>query len=224
MLWLKDKYQEEFAKIAVKEHLPKGYLLDNAYIYYLQSGFCVLGHTSERGDEKVLVYFREKALMGFLPYLIKNIDDREFAEESFPTGEYFIKTRSACDVLKVEGEHFFSVVDKTPALYRTILCTLTQNYANIIDLLTRIINKSAPVRVCRIIEEFKIEEQGQIVLPRYLTYYDIGIFASLHVITVTKIFKALLREQIIRRAGRTVIICQAERINEIANEQIELRY
>ncbi len=224
MLWLKDKYQAEFAKIAVRERLPKAALLDNRYIYYLQSGFCVLGHTSELGDEKILLYFREKALMGFLPYLIKNIGEQDVVEDSFPTGEYFIKTRTVCQVLKVEGDYFFSLLDKTPQLYRTILCTLTQNYANIIDLLTRIINKPAPVRVCRVIEEFKTPDAGRIILPPYLTYYEIGIFTSLNVITVSKIFKDLLQEKIISKQGRTVIIEHPNQITQIATETRDLRY
>jgi len=225
MLWLKDKYQEDIAKVAVKERLPKGAILDSACVYYLQNGFCVLNHLSDEGEEKTIVYFKEKSLMGFIPFLLKNlVDDNDETEGAFLPDEYFIKTRSVCDVLKIEGDRFFSLLEKSPNLNRTVLCTLTQNYINTIELLSQIINKSASVRVCRIICEFRQDQEGKRILSPYLTYYDIGIFTALHVITVTKVFKALFTSHILSKTGRLIVIEQEDRLIDIAEGRVELTY
>lgn len=224
MLWLKDRYQEEFAKISTRERLPANSVLSEDHIYYLLTGVCMLGHISEQGEEKILVYFKDKALMGFLPYLVKHVGADEPYLDLFSTGEYFIKTRSPCDVMKVDGDRFFSMLDKSPHLYRTLLCSLTQNYANMLLLSTRIINQPAPVRVCRVVLEFMGLENSRLVLPRHLTYYDIGIFTSLHVITVTKVFRALLNAGIVSRKGRTVTIERKDLLSDIANGLMDLSY
>jgi CRP-like cAMP-binding protein len=170
MFWFKENHKEEFAKISTRERLPSNVVLSVDYVYYLLAGVCMLCHVSERGDEKILVYFREKALMGFLPYLVKHVGANDQNRDLFSTGEFFIKTRSPCDVMKVDGDRFFSLLDKSPHLYRSLLCSLTQNYANLLLLSTRITNQPAPVRVCRVILEFISLENDRLVLPRHLAY------------------------------------------------------
>lgn len=225
MLWLKHDYQEDIAKIAVKERLPKGVILDPACIYYLQQGFCVLNHLSDDGEEKSIVYFQEKSLMGFMPFLLKSlVDENDEAEGEFRSDEYLIKTRSICDVLKVKGDRFFSMLEKSPRLYRTVICTLSQNYLNIIELLSQIINKPAPVRICRIILEFRKRQERRLVLLPHLTYYDIGIFTALHIITVTKVFKALFKAQILSKVGRLIVIKQEDVLVNIVEGRFELDY
>jgi len=224
MFWFQENHKEEFAKISTRERLSSNVVLSVDHVYYLLAGVCALAHLSERGDEKILVYFRPKALMGFLPYLVKHVGANDQNGNLFSTGEYFIKTRSRCDVLKVDGDRFFSLLDKSPHLYRSLLCSLTQNYANLLLLSTRITNQPAPVRVCRVILEFSSLENHRPVLPRHLTYYDIGTFTGLHVITVTKVFKALLDSGIVSKEGRKVIIEQEARLADIANGIEELPY
>ena len=225
MLWLKHDYQEDIAKIAVKERLPKGVILDPACIYYLQQGFCVLNHLSDDGEEKSIVYFQEKSLMGFMPFLLKSlVDENDEAEGEFRSDEYLIKTRSICDVLKVKGDRFFSMLEKSPRLYRTVICTLSQKYLNIIKLLSQIINKPALVRICRIILEFRKRQERRLVLLPHLTYYDIGIFTALHIITVTKVFKALFKAQILSKVGRLIVIKQEDVLVNIAEGRFELDY
>lgn len=226
MLWPPDTCQKEFARIAQREQLAKGVLLDSRNIYYLEAGCCTLGHSSEEGGERILLYFKENSLIGFLPYLIQDMGKVELRADQFAASEYFIKTRSPCQLLKMRGSQLFTLLEKFPRLYKTILYSLTRNYTNIIDLLTRVLNRPAAVRVCRIIEEFKEKEKGgdQLVLAPYLTYYDISIFTNLHVITVTKIFRALLREGIIVKRGRTVVIANEEAIRAIVDEGDVLCY
>ena len=225
MLWLKHDYQEDIAKIAVKERLLKGVILDPACIYYLQQGFCVLNHLSEDGEEKTIVYFQEKSLMGFMPFLLKSlVEESDETEGEFRPDEYLIKTRSACDVLKVDGDRFFSMLEASPRLYRTVICTLSQNYLNTIELLSQIINKPAAVRICRIILEFRQRQEKRLVLLPHLTYYDIGIFTALHIITVTKVFKALFTGQILSKVGRLIVIEQEDVLVDIAGGKYELDY
>lgn len=225
MLWLKHDYKEDIEKIAVKENLPKGVILDPSCIYYLQQGFCVLNHVSDDGEEKTIVYFRETSLMGFMPFLLKSlVNDEEEAEGEFLPDEYLIKTRCVCEVLKVDGDRFFSMLEKSPRLFKTLLCTLSQNYLNTIELLSQIINKSAPVRVCRIILEFRQRREKRLVLLPHLTYYDIGIFTALHEITVTKVFKSLFKAHILSKNGRRVVIEREDMLVDIAEGRYELDY
>ncbi|GAB6190851.1 Crp/Fnr family transcriptional regulator [Desulfocastanea catecholica] len=225
MLWLKHDYQEDIARIAVKERLPKGVILDPACIYYLQQGLCVLNHLTDDGEEKSIVYFQEKSLMGFMPFLLESlVDDNDETEGEFLSDEYLIKTRSVCDVLKADGDRFFFMLEESPRLYRTVICTLSQNYLNTIELLSQIINKSAPVRICRIILEFRRRQERRLVLLPHLTYYDIGIFTALHIITVTKIFKALFTAQILSKVGRLIVIEQEDMLIDIAKGKFELDY
>jgi CRP-like cAMP-binding protein len=67
-------------------------------------------------------------------------------------------------------------------------------------------------------------ENDRLVLPRHFTYYDIGPVTGLHVITVTKVFNALLRAGIISKEGRKVLIEQEGRLADIANGMEELPY
>ncbi|MFV0438573.1 MAG: Crp/Fnr family transcriptional regulator [Desulfopila sp.] len=212
-------------KISVRERLPKGALLDPDCIYYLQQGLCVLNHIGDDGGEKTILYIQEMSLMGFMPFLVKSlVDERQQAERKTLSNEYFIKTRCECDVLKVDGDRFFAMLEKSPRLFKTVLGTLCQNYSNTMELLSKIINKSAPVRVCRMILEFRQWQKDRLVLLPHLTYYDIGIFTALHVITVTKIFKALFAERILSKSGRLVVIERQEVLLDIVDGTYQLNY
>ncbi len=223
-LWLKNTIQNELAEIASAETVKRNTTLKSDYIYYLQSGLCLLEHISERGDSNVLLYFKEKSLMNFLPCLLKYTGENMFKSPPLDTEEYFIRSCTSCHLLKIESTALLSQLEKKPHLSLILIRALTQNYVNTLCLSTCITNQPAAIRISRIILEFSMQKEDRMMFPRHFTYNEISIFASLHVITVTKIFKALFREHIISKTGRQIFIERKEELEKIANKMRNLFY
>jgi CRP-like cAMP-binding protein len=162
--------------------------------------------------------------MGFLPYLLKQMAGEVPNPGTLETGEFFIKTCSVCRVLKINGNHVFQRIDKNPHLYHALIGALTQNYVNVLYLSTRITNQPAVIRICRMLLEFGMMENGRLSLPRHFNYYNIGTYTSLHVITVTKIFKALLKAGIISRKGHKIFVEKKKELEDITERQRNLHY
>lgn len=222
--WQADTIQKELSKIASKEKLKKNTILELGYIYYLQKGLCSLEHISENGENKTLIYFKENSLMNFLPCLLNNIENETFNLSELITEEYSIRTCSTCHLLKVKNKLLFLYLKKKPYLAQILTDALTQNYINILCLSTYITNQPAAVRVSRIILKYSIQKNNQLIFPRYFTYEAISTFAALHIITVTKIFKALFKEKIISKTRHTIFIESKKELEKIANKIRTLQY
>ena len=222
-LWRADTIQNELSKIASKEKLRKNTILELDCIYYLQKGLCSLEHISENGKNKTLIYFKEDSLMNFLPCILNNIENK-FNLLEFVTEEFSIRTCSTCYLLKIKNSILLLHLKRKPYLSQILTNALTQNYIDILCLSTCITNQPAAVRVSRIILKYSIYKKDKLIFPRYFTYESISTFAALHIITVTKIFKALFKEKIISKTGHTIFVESKSKLEKIANKTQILLY
>ncbi len=222
-LWRTDTIQNELSKIASKEKLRKNTILELDCIYYLQKGLCALEHISENGKNKTLIYFKEDSLMNFLPCILNNIENK-FNLLEFVTEEFSIRTCSTCYLLKIKNSILLLHLKRKPYLSQILTNALTQNYIDILCLSTCITNQPAAVRVSRIILKYSIYKKDKLIFPRYFTYESISTFAALHIITVTKIFKALFKEKIISKTGHTIFVESKSKLEKIANKTQILLY
>lgn len=218
------EYESVLSGMATEITVPKGTQLSHKNVYYLKKGVCALTYLSEKGEESSYLYFKSGVLMNFLKAIVEHIGiGSEITTKRMLNVNHVIRTKTECTLLAIDGQKFMKSIEKYPSLNRLLLQSVCENLINLLALSTDIVSKPAGTRVCQLLLDFMTNDTPP-QIPRYLTYNEIAFYLSMHVITVTKIFKALKVESIIAKKGQQAIVLDKERLAAIAHEEEELDY
>lgn len=213
--------------IAIEVTLPKDARFERQNVYYLKQGFAALTHLTLKGEQSSFLYFKAGMLLNFLPPIIMETGiGTDFTVKRFASLDHVILAKNRCTALCMNGKIFLDYVEKNPQLYKLLLRSVSENLINALALSTDLSTKPAGVRVCQLLLDFMYEgENGEPPqIPRYLTYNEIAFYLSMHVITVTKIFKALKQNGIITKKGRITFVTDREQMLAIGEGLKELKY
>lgn len=204
--------------------VPKGKQLSQKNVYYLKRGVCALTYHTEKGDESSYLYFKSGTLMNFLRSIVHSVGiGTEITTKRILNVNHCIRTKTECTLLGIDGEKFMKCTEEYPELNKLLLRSVTENLINLLALSTGIVSRPAGSRVCQLLLDFMSDDTPP-QFPRYLTYNEIAFHLSMHVITVTKILKALKDQHIISKRGQGGTILNPERLRAIAHEEEELVY
>ena len=218
------KHLEDLKKIGVEVSIARGGRFDFKNVYYLTEGTAALTHLTENGEQSSFLYFRPGMLLNFLRPVISHTGiGSEMAVKRFANLNHVIYAKTDCRCICINGKILLDYLSKNPEFYPLLLQSLSENLINVLALSTDIVTKPACVRVCQLLHDFMTDDTPP-QIPRYLTYTEIAFYLHLHVITVTKIFKALKEADIISKKGWTTIVTDAERLQAIADGTEEFFY
>ena len=218
------KHLEILKKIGAEITVPKGGSFDYKNVYYLIEGTAALTHLTENGDQSSFLYFRPGMLLNFLRPVISHIGiGSEMAIKRFAKLNHVIYAKTDCRCLCINGDVMLDYLSRNPEHYTLLLQSLAENLINLLALSTDIVTKPACVRVCQLLQNFMTDDTPP-QIPRYLTYTEIAFFLHLHVITVTKIFKALKAAGIISKKGWTTVVTDVEGLRGIVEGTEEFSY
>jgi len=218
------KHLENLKKIGVEVTIAKGGPFDFQNVYYLIEGTAALTHFTENGEQSSFLYFRPGMLLNFLrPVIAHTGIGSKIAIKRFANLDHVIYAKTDCRCICINGKIMLDYLSKNPQYYTLLLQSLSENLINVLALSTDIVTKPACVRVCQLLQDFMSDDTPP-QIPRYLTYTEIAFYLHLHVITVTKIFKALKESGIICKKGWTTIVTDPEGLQKIADGTKELFY
>lgn len=217
-------YTDVLEKISTEVVYPRGARLPYKNVYYLKEGICALTHYTREGEESSFLYFKPGMMLNFLNSVVNATGMvSEISGKRYSKFNHAIYTKTECRLLTVKGTFFLGYLEKNPELYKLLLRSLSENLINILALSTDIVSKPAGVRVCQVILDFMTDDDPPQV-PKYFTYPEIAFYLSMHVMTVTKVFKALRQEGIVDRMGRTARVLRPDKLVDIVNGDVELTY
>lgn len=197
---------ERFKHYALPKTLYKGESLDPDKVFFLEEGLCALTHLSDKGDESAFLYFQPGVMLGFLRTLILGMPSTVVAKRRGERLEHVIIARRTSKVYYMGGDKFLLLLQEEPLIGQLVLQSCMENLVNTLALSTSLSSKSAIVRICQTIIDFKEEEGERLRLPSFFTYAELSQYLSLHTITITKIFKHLIAEGVLYKEGRKVFI------------------
>lgn len=212
-----------FEQIGRIREVPRGTLLGGSDAYWLKNGVCALTCVNAGGKEYSFLYFEEGMLFGFVPVL-----ERYYAINGMGrvnSSKFFsgFLTKTDCVIVDIPAQIFLKQVRSNPQIRSAVMRAAT---LNLVNMLTHSMVLSAlPVaaRVCYLLLEFA-PEKPPYVLPQFLSYDEIATHLDMHVITVTKIFRALFANGILEKKGRQRVVVDPDRLLAIVNLEQELEY
>ena len=212
-----------FEQIGRIREVPRGTLLSGSDAYWLKKGVCALTCVNAGGKEYSFLYFEEGMLFGFVPVL-----ERYYAINGMGrvnSSKFFsgFLTKTDCVIVDIPAQIFLKQVRSNPQIRSAVMRAAT---LNLVNMLTHSMVLSAlPVaaRVCYLLLEFA-PEKPPYVLPQFLSYDEIATHLDMHVITVTKIFRALFANGILEKKGRQRVVVDPDRLLAIVNLEQELEY
>ncbi|WP_421899748.1 Crp/Fnr family transcriptional regulator [Maridesulfovibrio sp.] len=218
------KHIESLKEIGVEVTIPKGGEFDYENIYYLKEGMAALTHLTPGGGQSSFLYFKAGMLLNFLrPAITKTGIASDITLKRFTNLNHTIYAKTECRCLSFNGEVFMNYLERNPELYKLLMQSLCDNLINLLALSTDIVSKPANVRVCQVLLDFMTDDDPP-QIPRFLTYNEIAFYLSMHVITVTKIFKALKQSGIINKKGRNTTVADVEKLRAIVDGTGTLEY
>lgn len=215
---------ELFATMATELHVKKGVALDPKYVYYLKKGFVSLSLFTDDGEKHSYLFFQEGEMFNFMPTIRKTMHKESIhlleKRSHVPLRMY---TCINCTILAINSDHFTEKLEESPELQKLLLYSYTENLGNLLVLTTAMTTSNAASRVSFAIME-NMADKAPFILPSVFTYNELAAYLSLHPVTVTKIFKALMLEGIIKKHDRERVIVDREALEDIAREKRILVY
>ncbi len=217
-------FERLFSRIGTRVVHEKGTRLPPENIYYLLEGVAALTSLTSDGSENSFLFFRPGMLLNFLPSVVASTGlATDITRKRALHIKHTIYTKTRCTFICMDANAFLHFLESNPVQYPILVQGLCENLINVLALSTDIASKSASVRVCQVILDFMTEETPP-VMPRFLTYNELAFYLSLHEVTIKKIFKALMQEDILMKRGQTSVILNVEKLRAIAAEEMELVY
>lgn len=219
-----DEAVKLFASMATELHVEKGVFLDSNYVYYLKKGLCSLSFFTDGGEKHSYLFFQEGEMFNFLPAIRKMTHKHSLhLLEKRSRAPLRIYTSTKCTLLAVESSYFGGKLDEHQELQKLLLFSCSENLGNLLIHTTAMTTANAAARLAfMILENMSLVEP--FILPAVFTYNELGAYLSLHPVTVTKIFKALMREGIIVKNGKDRVVANPEALEDIARERRMLAY
>lgn len=212
------------SSIATEIQVPKKTLLDGKNVYYLKSGYCSLTNFTKDGRRHTYLIFKPGVLFNFVPSVRENIyetNQYQFNTLSYP--DLSIYTCSTCSLLSIDGEKLLALVKNNDDIAKLFLHSYTENITRLITSVNAMTTNNAVARVAIAILD-GIPAEPPYILPNIYTYSEISAYASLHTVTIAKIFKVFIEHGIILKEGNTKTLINYKALEDIIKEEIEINY
>lgn len=203
--------------------VPRGTKLSIGRVYYLLEGAVTLTALSVTGEHLSLVYFNPGDLLSFIPSVNQAYAIPHEAFDSLLMNENLAMfTKTPCRLICLEHEDFMRHMDEEP-LKTLLMHGLAGNLMKMI--VQSVTNSTLPatVRVCRMISVF-MEKEAPHALPRYLTHTEMAGHLSMHVMTVTKIFRSLRRKGVLGKTGGINFVKNPAELMNLSSQRSLLSY
>ncbi len=203
--------------------VPRGTNLCVDRVYYLLDGAVTLTAMSAVGGAHSLIYFHPGDLLSFIPSVNQAYAIPHDAFDFLLYNESLVmRTKTRCRLVSMTHGEFMEHMDEEPL--RTLL--IRGLAGNLMKIIVQSVNNttlSATVRVCRMISVF-MEKHPPHALPRYLTYTEIAGHLSLHVMTVTKIFRSLRKEGILAKDKGITFVKNPGELMKLSSQLSQISY
>lgn len=219
---------EDYYRYAEKQVIPRGnYIYDSdddfqrQHACLLDSGICALTSLTKEGDSKIHLYFAPKRIVGFaqlgeqrLSECLKHLSDQPVT----------IVAKTDCVVYKMKGSVFHQLMKEDLAFCNLMYDVLTENYLNIFQRYMQMEEASVPARICTLLLDYSVLQDGKYMLPHFFTYTEIANYLSIHPVTVSRVMIALKERGWILRHGQNVVIHDQAHLSSVARKEIILKY
>lgn len=211
---LNDKDRDRLLQHARKEEYGKGELIFRegakpAGIFYIQSGTVKKYKIDNTGREYIFYVAGTGELIGYHAVL---------ADEPYPDAA---ATLENCIISFIPTADFFSVLDRSPALSRQLLKTLSHEFAVLINNLSvfaqRPVKERIAIALIVLREKFKQRtEEGQPIMIS-MSRDDIANIAGTTRENVARFLSEFKQEDIIQTIGRKILIADVRKLVDISN-------
>lgn len=210
-------------EMGVEITLPKGAVLRRSLVYFLLDGYCALMAMTEGGEAYSFLYFRPGMLLNFTPAVAQTDKLHAVTRKRFSILTHVIMTKTPCKLLAMNGVEFAHKLETSLPLTHLLSRSLMENWINLLALSLDISSRTATARVCRLILD-NTPDDPESCIPSFLTYTEIASHLSLHIITVTKIFRALRQSGLLHKERRAHVLADRQRMHLLAEMEEELLY
>ncbi len=188
------------------------------YVYFLRKGVVYREIITDKGMESVLS-FKESggltdSIIGVL--LLYSPEDERISTNNFIAG-------SDCSCIRIPADGMRKFFSTRPEQLECIIGTALRECNYLMNLYLGKAALPAPAVLARwVLERTQKDGNGE-----YLANYnnnDIAKILSIHKVTVSRIFGALRDEGIIKKIGRTYRVLDHERLQAIADNEVQIKY
>lgn len=219
---------EDYYRYAERLEIPRGnYIYDSdddfkrQHACLLDSGICALTTLTREGENKIHLYFAPKRMVGFaqlgeerLSECMKQLTDQPIS----------IIAKTDCVIYKMKGSVFHQLMKEDLAFCNLMYDILTENYLNIFQRYIQMEEASVPVRICTLLLDYCVLQDGEYMLPHFFTYTEIANYLSIHPVTVSRVMIALKERGCIIRHGQNVLVQDRALLGRVAHKDIILKY
>ncbi len=213
---------ELFYQIGERQEAPKGSVLydseseeDRNACYFLESGCVALVGLTKSGEERIIVYCERKGLVGFMQ-LMPIFHGNRRSEDPLPT-RIVAKTPSV--LYRVPGEAFMEQLRTNTRFSEYIALIQSENYRNLIHRFHVSLDECATVRLCDLLLEHVREEEGDLMMPSFFNYAELGRYLGIHVVTVSRIMVQLKSRGFIEKRGHRIVLRDPDGLQRLINER-----
>lgn len=212
------------AEIATEIQVPKKTMLDRKNVYYLKSGYCSLTNFTNDGKRHTYIIFKPGVLFNFIPSVREKIyTDTQYYFDPLWYPLLSMYTCSKCSLLSIDNNKFIELTKSNDDVNNLLLHSYTENVTKLVASTNAMRTSSAVARVAIAILD-GIPANPPYILSNIYTYSEISAYISLHTVTIAKIFKAFIEQNIIVKEGNTKIVVDYAALKNIAKENIEIEY
>lgn len=189
------------------------------FIYYLRQGTVYREMMTDKGSESILSCKEGGGLTDSLVGVLLLYDQSGslISYNNFVAG-------TDCYCLRIPADAFKRYVRAHPALLEQLVGTAVHECGYMMNLYLGKSGLSAPAAICRwILERVQEDDTGDAFFEAY-NHNDIAKFLNLHKVTVSRIFSALQRAQIIEKNGKGYLVKDLDRMQAFANNECQLKY
>lgn len=203
--------------------MPKGTLMSGKEAYWLLKGTCALTCVNDQGSQYSFLYFQPGMLFGFVPVLGRYYRMNGLVD--FRASKTFsgFMAKTDCTVIELPADAFLRKIKSDREVLSVVLQAAVINLADMLNHSMVLASLPVACRVCYMLLE-ACPKEPPYDLPAYLSYEEIAAHLGVHVITVTKIFRALYADGILSRAGRRRAVLDRERLRRFVQREEELLY
>lgn len=183
--------------------------------FFLEKGCCALSVVTRTGEERTLLYWTEKRLIGFMDALGAASAD----QSPMPI---LVTAKTPCALYRLSAAALAVLLESDGDFSRYMTKVLAENFHQLLRRFHASLEENATVRLCRTLLEFAEQSGEERIMPPYLTYVELSRYLSLHTVTVSRIMSHLKRLGYVEGKGRRIVLRNQSGLERLIAEGINL--
>lgn len=180
--------------------------------YCLVSGVCALVRFTQNGDEVIYHYFKEKDIIGGVPFFLSH-------NRSVPVFSMYqfcsLYTKTDCELYRIPFSLIEQEIRQCPELGYWISECISRHFMAVISHMHAAKEDFTAIRLCRTLLELADEKDGRYQLQKYFTYTELAGYLAVHPVTISKIMLNLKKMGVIEKDGRIIVLCDLPKLNRL---------